>query len=153
MGSTGITAAPTQIKERKKMLWIAIGAGAVVLAIVIWAILPAKKVEEPQEKPIVFDDNSAPSNQPHSSRRGSSSSSRSSEPAPRGSASSANDRLKSQQLTASGYRRIKDRDFAGATQDFQDALRLDPNNTAAQKGLQTAQAGQTVKGITDIFHR
>jgi len=65
----------------------------------------------------------------------------------------ANDRLRSQQLTASGYRRIKGRDFSGATQDFEEALRLDPNNTAAQKGLQTAQAGQTVKGITDIFHR
>src|SRR5207237_6396057 len=32
MGSTGVTMAPTQIQKRKKMLWAAVGAGAVVLA-------------------------------------------------------------------------------------------------------------------------
>ena len=153
LGSTGVTVAPTHIQRRKKMVWIAIGAGVPVLAVIIWAMLPSKKVDEPQDKPITFEDNSTPSNQQHSTRRSTSGATRSSETAPRTSTSSANDRLRSQQLTASGYRRIKDRDFGNATQDFQDALRLDPSNTAAQKGLQTAQAGQTVQGITGIFHR
>jgi serine/threonine protein kinase len=155
MGSTGMTVAPTQIKKRKKFLWIAIGAGALILAVIIWAMLPAKKSDEPQERPITFEDNSTPTTQrePRTTRRSQAPSGRSSEPAPRSSSSGVNDRLRSQQLTASGYRRMKDRDFPGATQDFQDALALDPSNTAAQKGLQTAQAGQTVKGITDIFHR
>jgi hypothetical protein len=158
MGSTGVTAAPAQVKKKKKMLWIVIGAVAVVLAVIIWAMLPAKKADEPQEKPITFDGDSPSSDQPsrstpRASRRSAPSATRSSEPAPRTASSGANDRLRSQQLTTSGYRRMKDRDFSGATQDFQDALALDPNNTAAQKGLQTAQAGQTVKGITDIFHR
>ena len=158
MGSTGVTVAPTQIKKRKKFLWAAIGATAVVLTLVIWAMLPAKKADEPQEKPITFDENSPSSDQPshgtpRTSRRSNPSSTRSTEPAPRSEGVTANDRLRSQQLTTSGYRRVKNRDFSGATQDFQEALRLDPNNTAAQKGLQTAQTGQTVQGITDIFHR
>ncbi len=159
MGSTGVTVAPTQPQKKKKMLlWMAIGAGAAVLAVVIWAVLPSKQANEPQEKPITFDDNSNPSNQPSRSaprtpRRSAPANSRSSEPAPRNEGSTANDRLRSQQLTTSGYRRIKERDFSGATQDFQDALKLDPSNTAAQKGLQTSQAGSTVQGITDIFHR
>jgi serine/threonine-protein kinase len=153
MGSTGVTVAPTQVKKRKKLIAAAVGAGTIILVVVIWSILPSKKAKEPQDKPITFDDNSSPSSQPRSSRRGTSAPGRSSEPAPRSEGVTANDRLRSQQLTATGYRRIKDRDFGGATQDFQDALRLDPNNTAAQKGLQTAQAGQTVQGITGIFHR
>ncbi len=157
MGSTGVTGAPMAVKKRKKILWMAIGAGAAVLAVAIWAMLPSKKADEPQEKPITFDENTNPSDQPsrgapHTSRRSSPAPSRS-EPAPRTESATANDRLRSQQLSASGYRRMKDRDFTGATQDFQEALRLDPNNTAAQKGLQTAQAGQAVQGITGIFHR
>jgi len=43
MGSTGVTVAPTQIKKKKKMLWIATGAGAALLALVIWAMLPSQK--------------------------------------------------------------------------------------------------------------
>jgi eukaryotic-like serine/threonine-protein kinase len=154
LGSTGINAVPPKAaaeKKSKKVLWIALASGVVVLAIVIWAVIPAKKADEPQEKPITFDDNTAPSDQP--SRHRSSSASRSTEAAPRTTNATANDRIRSQALTASGYRRIKDRDFGGATQDFQDALKLDPSNTAAQKGLQTAQAGSTVQGITGIFHR
>jgi serine/threonine-protein kinase len=158
MGSTGVTVVPTQAQKKKKILWIALGATVLVLALLIWAILPSKKADEPQEKPITFDDNTSPSSQPSRSaprtpRRSAPAGTRSSEPAPRNEGSTADDRLRSQQLTTSGYRRIKDRDFSGATQDFQDALRLDPNNTAAQKGLQTAQTGQTVEGITNIFHR
>jgi hypothetical protein len=158
MGSTGVTVAPTQIKKRKMMLWMAIGAGAVVLAVVIWAMLPTKTADQPQEKPITFDDNSSPPDQPsrgtpRTSRRSAPAASRSTDSSPRSEGVTANDRLRSQQLTASGYRSIKARDFSGATQDFEEALRLDPNNAAAQKGLQTAQTGQTVKGITDIFHR
>src|SRR5882724_953011 len=158
MGSTGVTVAPAQIKKKKKMLWIATGAGAALLALVIWAMLPSQKAAEPQERPITFDDNSNPSDQPsrgapRTSRKSAPAASRPTDSSPRSEGVTANDRLRSQQLTASGYRRIKGRDFSGATQDFEEALRLDPNNTAAQKGLQTAEAGQTVKGITDIFHR
>jgi len=138
-------------KKSKKVLGISIASGAAVLAVVIWAILPAKKADEPQEKPITFEENTAPSDQPSHGHR--SSSARAAEPAPRTTAANSNDRIRSQALTASGYRRMKDRDFSGAAQDFQDALKLDPSNTAAQKGLQTAQAGSTVQGITGIFHR
>jgi serine/threonine protein kinase len=160
LGSTGVNVVPPKATtgpraatwtKNKKILWISLASGVAVLAIVIWAMLPAKKAEEPQEKPITFDDNTAPPEQP--SRHRSSSANRSNEAAPRTTTATANDRIRSQALTASGYRRMKNRDFSGATQDFQDALKLDPSNTAAQKGLQTAQAGSTVQGITDIFHR
>ncbi len=150
LGSTGVhTALPkTEKKKHRKTLWIALACGVAVLAVAIWALLPAKKAEVQQEKPITFEDKSAP---PSPAPR-STAPSRPAEPTPRSIAASR-DRIRSQALTASGYRRIKDRDFSGATQDFQDALKLDPNNTAALKGLQSAQTGSALQGITGIFHK
>jgi len=157
LGSTGVSAVPAkpEKKKNKKMLWIALASGVAVLAIAIWALLPAKKAEVPQEKPITFEEKPSTSDQqshaaepePHRSTTPSHP-----EPTPRSTAASR-DRIRSQALTASGYRRMRDRDFSGANQDFQDALKLDPNNTAAQKGLQTSQTGSTLQGITGIFHR
>jgi hypothetical protein len=150
LGSTGVHTAPPkgEKKKSKRMLGIALAAGIAVIAGVTWALLPAKK-EIPQEKPITFE-NPAPVDQPP--RTTTPEPRRPVEPSPR-HAAAARDRIRSQALTATGYRRMRDRDFSGATQDFQDALKLDPNNTAAQKGLQSAQTGSALQGITGIFHR
>jgi len=154
LGSTGVhTAAPkSEKKKSKKLLWISLISGIAVLAVAIWALLPAKKAEVPQEKPITFEDKPTLSDQPSPESRRSTTPSRPAEPTPRSTIASR-DRIRYQALTATGYRRMRDRDFSGATQDFQDALKLDPNNTAAQKGLQSAQTGSALQGITGIFHR
>src|SRR3954465_12207637 len=151
LGSTGVHAAPPKVekKKNKAMLWIALVSVA-VLGVVIWALLPAKQAEIPQEKPITFEEKPTPSNQPP--RATTPEPRRPGDPSPR-QAAAARDRIRAQTLTASGYRRLRDRDFSGATQDFQDALKIDPNNTAALKGLQAAQTGSGLQGITGIFHR
>jgi eukaryotic-like serine/threonine-protein kinase len=151
LGSTGVHTAPPkgEKKKSKKMVWIALAAGVALIAVALWALLPTKQAEVPQEKPITFE-NPAPADQ--LPRATTPEPRKAVEPSPR-QAAAARDRIRSQALTAAGYRRMKDRDFSGATQDFQDALKLDPSNTAAQKGLQSSQTGSALQGITGIFHR
>jgi serine/threonine protein kinase len=152
MGSTGVHTAPAKSGNKKRgMTWVALASGVAVLVVVIWAVLPAKKADAPQEKPITFEDKSTPADQPPPETRRSTPS-HPAEPSQR-NAAATRDRIRAQALTASGYRRLRDRDFSGATQDFQDALKIDPNNTAALKGLQAAQTGSGLQGITGIFHR
>jgi eukaryotic-like serine/threonine-protein kinase len=62
-------------------------------------------------------------------------------------------RARAQELVAQGNRRLAARDFGGASSDFQQALSLDPNNSAAQNGLKIAQSGAIAQGIGSIFHR
>ncbi len=58
-----------------------------------------------------------------------------------------------QTLTESGYRRLQQRDYEGARDDFSRALELDPNNSAAKRGLQLSQGGQAMDTISGILHR
>jgi Flp pilus assembly protein TadD len=46
------------------------------------------------------------------------------------------------QYVQQGYTQIGMRDYQGATQSFQRALALDPNNQAALNGLQKARAAR-----------
>ena len=55
-----------------------------------------------------------------------------------------------QQMVAQANNRMTQRDFNGAAALYQSALELDPNNTAAQKGLRAAQAGEALR---TILHR
>jgi len=151
LGSTGVHATlPKAKKKSKKLLWISLASAIAVLALAIWALLPAKQAEVPQEKPITFEQKPTPPEPAPETHR--TPAPTHAEPSPR-SIAAARDRIRGQALTASGYRRLRDRDFSGATQDFQDALKIDPNNTAALKGLQAAQTGSGLQGITGIFHR
>ena len=153
MGSTGVHAATTKGEHKKPgLVWVALASGVAVLAVAIWALMPAKKAEIQQEKPITFEEKPTPADQATPETHRSAASSRPNEPSPR-NIPAGRDRIRAQALTASGYRRLRDRDFSGATQDFQDALKIDPNNTAALKGLQAAQTGAGLQGITGIFHR
>jgi serine/threonine protein kinase len=58
-----------------------------------------------------------------------------------------------QTLTANGYRRLQQRDYDGAREDFSRALELDPSNAAAKRGLQLCQGGQAVDTLSGILHR
>ncbi len=73
-------------------------------------------------------------------------------PAKRSSVDPA-DHTRAQALVATGYRRLEKQDFPGAEAAFSEALELDPNNAAAQRGLQAARTAQTVKGIAGVFGR
>jgi serine/threonine protein kinase len=58
---------------------------------------------------------------------------------------------RAQKLVVSGNAKLKREEFAGAQSDFQKALKLDPNNQAAQNGLDLAQAGLLAKGLDSIL--
>jgi hypothetical protein len=60
-------------------------------------------------------------------------------------------RARAQKLVESGNAKLKREEFAGAQSDFQKALKLDPNNQAAQTGLDLAQAGLLAKGLDSIL--
>ncbi len=61
------------------------------------------------------------------------------------------DHVKAQELVAVGYRRMQQRDFDGARDAFQEALDIEPDNPAAEKGLKAADAAQTVQGLAGVF--
>ena len=152
-------AAVAQVPKRKKLKYMLMGAGALVLIVVAWAVWPSKSAAPASDqKPIVFDQYQTPTDQPVT-RSAPRTSHRSGNPQPRqaepqqSSGVSEADHLRSKELTASGYNRLSRKDFGGASSDFQEALRLDPNNSSAQKGLQTAQAGAVGQGILGIFRR
>jgi len=60
---------------------------------------------------------------------------------------------RAQELTSAGYRRLEQRDYAGARENFEEALALDPNNASARRGLQLSQGAQTVDTISGILRR
>ena len=62
-------------------------------------------------------------------------------------------KAKAQQFVLDGHRRMAQRDYSGAASAYQRALELDPENTNAQRGLQAAQAAQTLQGVGSIFRR
>ena len=56
-------------------------------------------------------------------------------------------------MVATGYRRMQQHDFDAARDAFEEALALDPNNSAAQDGLRAAQTAETVEGVVGVFGR
>ena len=61
--------------------------------------------------------------------------------------------VRAQTLVAQGYRSLQQRDLEGAEDDFQQALEIEPNNVAAQKGLRAAKTAQTVQGVAGVLGR
>lgn len=60
---------------------------------------------------------------------------------------------RAQQLVATGYRNMQQRDYEGARDAFEQALEIDPHSITAQKGLKAAQTAENVEGIVGVFRR
>jgi hypothetical protein len=58
-----------------------------------------------------------------------------------------------QQLVATGYRRMQQRDYQSAQDAFEEALDADPGNSAAEKGLKAARLAESVEGFSGVFQR
>jgi hypothetical protein len=72
---------------------------------------------------------------------------------PRSATDDLAQQVRAQQLVATGYRRIQQRDYESARAAFEEALEIDPHNSAAQKGLNAAQTAESVEGVADVFRR
>jgi serine/threonine-protein kinase len=70
---------------------------------------------------------------------------------PSSNATPVPDGVRSQELTALGYRHLQQRDYESARDEFTEALELDSKNAAAKRGLQLAQGAQTVDTISGIL--
>ena len=60
---------------------------------------------------------------------------------------------RAQQLVATGYRYLQQRDYESARDAFEEALEIDPHSIAAQKGLNAAQTAESVEGVVGVFRR
>ena len=58
-----------------------------------------------------------------------------------------------QQLVATGYRYMQQRDYCSARDSFEEALEIDPHNVAAQNGLKAAKTADSVEGVAGLFRR
>ena len=150
--------------KRRWLIWSGAAVAAIALAVWIGSLVANRNAEQPAQEPAYSQPDSRqerrrpeprggarrtePANEQRSSREPASES-RNSQPAP----SETAQRLRAQQLVLDGNARLARRDFSGAQSDFQQALELDPNNAAAQHGLQVAQAGALAQGLGSILHR
>jgi len=71
----------------------------------------------------------------------------------RHSTNSAQQHARAQILVATGYRRMQQHDFGAASDAFEEALAIDPDNSAAQDGLRAAQTAETVQGVAGMLGR
>ena len=147
-------AATIQPKKSKRwLIWS--GAAVAVIALAIWigSFISSRNAEQPAAQQPVYQQ--PETREPRRSERRPTrrneptSESRASQPA----VSEAAQRARAQQLVLEGNARLARRDFSGAQSDFQQALELDPNNAAAQHGMQVAQAGAVAQGLGSILHR
>jgi len=56
-------------------------------------------------------------------------------------------------LVATGYRRMQQHDFEAAREAFEEALSIDPRNSAAKQGLRAAKSAETVEGVAGVLGR
>ncbi|MGH9509751.1 MAG: protein kinase domain-containing protein [Terriglobales bacterium] len=156
MGSEYETAKRPRPGGWRSRKWALAAAGSVAAAMVLWVGISFSQSESsveakfaPVSSPAVAERTSAGSSRSSSNRR---------QPVPvstssKSSGIDAGRQARAQALVAQGYRRMEKQDFRGAEEAFSQALELDPENTAAQRGLQAARTGQTVKGIAGVFGR
>jgi serine/threonine protein kinase len=67
--------------------------------------------------------------------------------------SSAQERAQAQILVATGYRRMQQHDYEAAQDAFEEALSIDPGNSAARQGLRAAKTAGTVEGVAGVLGR
>jgi len=48
---------------------------------------------------------------------------------------------------------MQQHDFGAARDAFEEALAIDPDNSAAQDGLRAAQTAETVQGVAEVLRR
>ena len=143
----------------KRKRWILWAAAAAALVVAIWAgsaMLNRSSSNQPDSIPDYSSSQETPRTAPRHAQPGRRTNPAASQPATSRSNDAANDaaqKARAQQLVMDGHRRMAQRDYSGAASAYQRALELDPENTNAQRGLQAAQAAQTLQGVGSIFRR
>jgi hypothetical protein len=156
MGSEYETAKRAPASGWRGRKWALAAAGSAAALVVLWAGVSFSQSDSRVEAssasptaPAVVERTSTGSSRSTASRRKSSPSS-----APAKSSSvDPGDHARALALVATGYRKLEKQDFPGAEAAFSQALEIEPDNAAAQRGLQAARTAQTVKGIAGVFGR
>jgi serine/threonine-protein kinase len=153
LGSEYETAKKARFSTWKSRKWALAAAGIVAGMLGLWAGISFSQSEAveakfvPQASPAVVERASASSSRPSSSRR------QPTPASPKRDSVDPDSHARAQMLVTIGYRRLEKQDFRGAEEAFSQALALEPDNSAAQRGLQAARTGATVKGIAGVFGR
>ena len=143
----------------KRKRWILWTAAAAALVLAIWAgsaMLNRSSSNQPDSIPDYSSSQETPRSAPRHAQPGRRTNPAGSQPAASRNNDAVNDaaqKAKAQQLVLDGHRRMAQRDYSSAASAYQRALELDPENTNAQRGLQAAQAAQTLQGVGSIFRR
>jgi hypothetical protein len=132
-----------------------IALGAIVLFISSRADQPPDQIVS---QPPAIDEakpkaNPAPKRTSASRRRATHAESAASPDEPPNAASELAQQARAQQLVVTGYRRLQQRDYESARAAFEEALEIDPGNSAAQKGLNATQTAASVEGVAGVFRR
>lgn len=141
--------APRRIRKRTFVALAAVAA-MVLLVTLTWVRRgdPAARSTAVSNTPAVRKANAVPARSVTTTR-----------PAPvvaapaRHATGSAQQHARAQILVATGYRRMQQHDFGAARDAFEDALAIDPDNSAAQDGLRAAQTAETVQGVAGMLGR
>src|SRR5438552_10622989 len=146
-------------KRRRWIVWSAAAAALLLIGIWVGSAMLSRPSSSENQGDSVPDYSSLPET-PRSAPRRAQSTHRTNPAASQAASSRNNDaandaaqKARAQQLVMDGHRRMAQRDYSGATSAYQRALELDPENTNAQRGLQAAQAAQTLQGVGSIFRR
>ena len=143
----------------KRKRWLLWAAAAAALVVAIWAgsaMLNRSSSNQPDSIPDYSSSQETPRSAPRHAQPGRRTNPAGSQPAASRNNDAVNDaaqKAKAQQFVLDGHRRMAQRDYSSAASAYQRALELDPENTNAQRGLQAAQAAQTLQGVGSIFRR
>lgn len=147
----------SKVRSRKWLYPVLAVSVAAVAFSIFMSLKSAQSSDRENTQPSVIDDQTqttkkAPAKQRPVRRPAQGESNRKTEE-PRGGADVLVEQARVQQLVATGYRQMQQRDYAGARDAFEAALEIDPQSVAAQKGLKAAQMAESVEGVAGVFRR
>ena len=146
------SSAPRGIRKQTVVV-LAVVAAMVLLAIVIWVrgkpVVPSADDAPVVQRPNAVRPRAATTRPTHAASAHAKHTSGSDE----GEEESPAQPGEAQILVATGYRRMQQHDFEAAREAFEEALSIDPRNSAAKQGLRAAKGAETVEGVAGVFGR
>jgi hypothetical protein len=159
-GKSDVSVSPGYPKRsnahRHKWLFVIVAALSLGALFVFTSLKSAQSHNQDDSQPSVMEkaDTMTKAAKEHRSVRRATHSEASSQPnEPHDGADLVIEEARVQQLVAAGYRQMQQREYQGARDSFEEALKIDPHSVAAQKGLKASQMAESVEGVAGVFRR